>query len=55
MSYSPDLHPLEEFFAEFEAFIKQNWHVYEESLEQDVDSILKRYIYIADQKKNSTY
>jgi transposase len=28
--YSPDLNPIEEFFAELKAFIKRNWHVYEE-------------------------
>jgi transposase len=27
--YSPDLNPIEEYFAELKAFIKRNWHVYE--------------------------
>jgi len=31
--YSPDLNPIEEFFAELKAFIKKNWKSYEESPE----------------------
>jgi hypothetical protein len=27
--YSPDLNPIEEFFAELKAFIKRNWQVFE--------------------------
>ncbi|KAJ5480242.1 hypothetical protein N7530_005751 [Penicillium desertorum] len=27
--YSPDLNPIEEFFAELKAFIKRNWSYYE--------------------------
>ena len=30
--YSPDLNPIEEFFAELKAFIKRNWQVYEANL-----------------------
>jgi transposase len=29
--YSPDLNPIEEFFAELKAFIKKQWHEYESS------------------------
>jgi transposase len=29
--YSPDLNPIEEFFAELKAFIKRQWHEYENS------------------------
>jgi transposase len=29
--YSPDFNPIEEFFAELKAFIKRNWHIYEEN------------------------
>jgi transposase len=32
--YSPDLNPIEEFFAELKAFIKKHWKV-QENLEQD--------------------
>jgi len=31
--YSPDLNPIEEFFAELKAFIKKQWHEFEESPE----------------------
>jgi hypothetical protein len=33
--YSPDLNPIEEFFAELKAFIKKHWKVYEENPGQD--------------------
>jgi transposase len=33
--YSPDLNPIEEFFAELKAYIKKNWHVYEADSKQD--------------------
>jgi transposase len=26
--YSPDLNPIEEFFAELKAFIKKHWQIY---------------------------
>jgi len=29
--YSPDLNPIEEFFAELKAFIRRNWQTYEEN------------------------
>src|ERR1700744_6372984 len=33
--YSPDLNPIEEFFAELNAFIKKQWHEYEDNPHQD--------------------
>jgi len=39
--YLPDLDPIEEFFAELKAFIKQNWHNYEENSEQGFDTFLE--------------
>jgi transposase len=33
--YSPDLNPIEEFFAELKAFIKKQWHEYEDNPRQD--------------------
>ena len=30
--YSPDLNPIEEFFAELKALIKKDWFVYEDNL-----------------------
>jgi transposase len=29
--YSPDLNPIEEFFTELKAFIKKQWHEYEDN------------------------
>ena len=40
-SYSPDLNPIEEFFVELKAFIKRNWHIYEEDPKQGFDSFLE--------------
>jgi transposase len=32
--YSPDLNPIEELFAELKAFIKKQWHEYEDNPRQ---------------------
>jgi hypothetical protein len=39
--YSPDLNPIEEFFAELKAFIKRNWSGYEENAWQGFDMFLE--------------
>ncbi|RYO29315.1 hypothetical protein AA0113_g12065 [Alternaria arborescens] len=39
--YSPDLNPIEEFFAELKAFIKKNWRAFEDAPEQGFDSFLE--------------
>lgn len=39
--YSPDLNPIEEFFAELKAFIKRNWKEYAENPAQGFDSFLE--------------
>jgi len=39
--YSPDLNPIEEFFAELKAFIKKNWQRYEEDPQQGFDAFLE--------------
>ena len=39
--YSPDLNPIEEFFAELKAFIKQYWQIYEDDQEQGFDTFLE--------------
>jgi transposase len=36
--YSPDLNPIEEFFAELKAFIKKNWGTFEDSPKQGLRS-----------------
>lgn len=41
LPYSPDLNPIEEFFAELKAFIKRNWEVFEEDPNQDFSRFLE--------------
>lgn len=38
--YSPDLNPIEEFFAELKSFIKHNWTYYEKDTHQCFDVFL---------------
>lgn len=51
--YSPDLNPIEEFFAELKAFIKCSWHNYEENPQQGFDTFLEWCIDVVGGKKNS--
>ena len=39
--YSPDFNPIEEFFAELKAFIRRNWHIYEENPQQGFDAFFR--------------
>lgn len=39
--YSPDLNPIEEFFAELKCFIGRNWHEYEHNPQQDFGIFLE--------------
>jgi transposase len=39
--YSPDLNPIEEFFAELKGFIKRSWQTYEENPDQGFDAFLE--------------
>jgi transposase len=39
--YSPDLNPIEEFFAELKAFIKKQWHEFEDNPNQDFSLFLE--------------
>jgi transposase len=39
--YLPDLNPIDEFFAELKAFIKQNWQIYKDDPEQGFDAFLQ--------------
>lgn len=39
--YSPDLNPIEEFFAELKAFIRRNWKEYTENSTQGFNSFLE--------------
>ena len=38
--YSPDLNPIEEFFAELKGFIRRSWCYYEENPDQEFDHFL---------------
>lgn len=51
--YLLDLNPIKQFFAKLKAFIKRNWHIYEENLEQRFDSFLEWSVDIVGTKKNS--
>ncbi|BCS00026.1 uncharacterized protein AKAW2_50367A [Aspergillus luchuensis] len=39
--YSPDLNPIEEFFAELKGFIRQHWQTYEDNRDQGFASFLE--------------
>lgn len=39
--YSPDLNPIEEFFAELKAFIRRHWQSYEQHPDQGFDKFLE--------------
>jgi transposase len=39
--YSPNLNPIKEFFAELKAFIRTNWHTFEDAPEQGFDRFLE--------------
>ncbi|KAI2791665.1 hypothetical protein POX_c04532 [Penicillium oxalicum] len=39
--YSPDLNPIEEFFAELKGFIRRNWSYFEEDPDRGFDSFLE--------------
>nr|BAC54731.1 putative transposase [Aspergillus oryzae] len=51
--YSPDLNPIEEFFAELKAFIRRHWSVYEDSPEQGFDTFLEWCIDVVGARKQS--
>jgi transposase len=51
--YSPDLNPIEEFFAELKAFIKRNWQKYEENPEQGFDTFLEWCIEVVGERERS--
>jgi transposase len=51
--YSPDLNPIEEFFAELKGYIKKNWSLYEEDPKQGFDTFLQQCIDVVGTKKES--
>ncbi|TPR10100.1 RNase H family protein [Aspergillus niger] len=42
--YSPDLNPIEEFFAELKAFIRRHWYLYEEDPSQGFENYLAQLL-----------
>ena len=52
-SYSPDLNPIEEFFAELKSFIKRNWSCYEKDPGQGFDVFLEWCINAVGAKEES--
>jgi len=53
--YSPDLNPIEGFFAELKVFIKRNWQVYEVKSAQGFEHFLEWCINVVDEKKRSAH
>jgi transposase len=52
--YSPDLNPIEEFFAELKAFIQKSWQTFKDCPEQGFDVFLEWCIDVVGGKKSST-
>jgi len=51
--YSPDLNPIEEFFAEVKAFIKKEWHVWEQDQAIDFAKFFRWCILIVGSRQSS--
>lgn len=51
--YSPDLNPIESFFAEIKGFIKPNWDYYEKDPERGFDAFLEWCINVVGAKEES--
>lgn len=51
--YSPDLNPIEEFFTEVKAYIKQNWGIFEDDPGQGFDNFLEGCVDVVGARKIS--
>jgi transposase len=51
--YSPDLNPIEEFFAELKAYIKRSWEYYETWPDQGFDAFLQACVDTVGAKRRS--
>lgn len=51
--YSPDLNPIDEFFAELKGFIKRTWGYYENDPDQGFDTFLEWCINVVRRKEES--
>lgn len=52
-SYSPDLNPIEEFFAELKVFIKRNWQAFKDNLWQEFGIFLEWCIDVVGEKESN--
>lgn len=52
--YSPDLNPIEEFFAQLKGFIKHNWTYFEDS-DQGFDSFLDWCVHVVGAREESAH
>jgi transposase len=51
--YSPDLNPIEEFFAELKAFIEKQWQEFEDNPNQDFQMFLEWCISVVGSRVSS--
>lgn len=51
--YSPDLNPIEEFFAELKAFIRRHWYLYEEDPSQGFENYLAQCVHTVGARENT--
>lgn len=51
--YSPDLNPIEEFFAELKAFVRRHWKVHEDDAARDFATFLEWCIDAVGRKEES--
>ena len=53
LPYSPDLNPIEEFFAELKMFIKRSWSIYEQNPTQEFSDFLEWCVDVVGSRKDS--
>jgi hypothetical protein len=51
--YSPDLNPIEEFFAELKTFIKRDWRSYKENPGQGFQTFLENCVNVVGARAQS--
>lgn len=51
--YSPDLNPIEEFFAELKGFIRRQWHLSTDLPRQDFGAFLEWCVDVVGARKSS--
>lgn len=53
--YSPDLNPIEEYFAELKAFVRKNWSKYEQSSDHNFGAFLQWCVDMVGRNKKSAH